>query len=100
MSRREQQPLDFSSRHSPLDQVLIVTPITSKPCSLRRYAHTELSTPPDMATTTLGPVADDILRFFVVFRFFFGGTVLDFLEGFLEFPYSFSEALAYLGKAV
>src|SRR3989338_5210132 len=102
-SRREQQPLDFSSRHSPLDQVLIVTPITSWPRCLRSQAHTELSTPPDMATTTL--------PLFSLFMFktgksgilvivFFGLVVLGVAEGFFEFTYSFPEAFADLGQPV
>src|SRR3989344_6257607 len=36
------------------DQFFINTPVTSYPCSFNSAAATELSTPPDIATNTLG----------------------------------------------
>src|SRR5688572_20808005 len=37
----------------------MVAPTTSYPCSTRRAAATELSTPPDMATSTFSRTAED-----------------------------------------
>src|SRR3989338_1078483 len=106
ISRKEQQPLDFSSRHSPLVQVLIVTPIGSKPFCFKRAAETELSTPPDMATMTRLFSAREIIRgglksYSVTLFVFFGalGIAGGFLDGFLEFPNAFPKAFADLGQA-
>src|SRR5262245_20683847 len=53
-SSAEQQPFLRSAPSSsgPCTPVRMKRPITSKPCSLRRWAATELSTPPLMARTT------------------------------------------------
>src|SRR3989338_3052539 len=81
MSRSEQQPFERSSRHSPEDQVWIVTPTGSYPCRFRSHAQTELSTPPDIATTT---------RLLVIGAF----------KRALKFLQTFAETLADLGQAV
>ena len=50
---RETIEYNYDLEYGSSCQICIVTPITSYPCFLRRYAATDESTPPDIPTTTL-----------------------------------------------